>query len=267
MIGVFDSGIGGLTAAFTLSRLLPRTDIVYFGDTAHMPYGTRSEKTLICYAEDALRFLSSCGAERILAACGTVSSVVLPHIGKKSRIPLYGVVNPAAEAAADGKRILVLGTSATVRSHTFREAVTKRSPAAEVRELACPLFVAMAENGFTDIRRRSVILTVQDVLQPMADFSPDTVILGCTHFSLLSDAIRTVFPAARLIDSGAVAAYRMASTVRDGKENGNFTCYVSDGAAEFAEHAATMFGKQLGVAVREINLPCGDRYIKSADNK
>ncbi len=273
MIGVFDSGIGGLGALSTLRRLLPEADLIYFGDTARVPYGTRSTERICRYTEEALQFLSSMGANTVLAACGTVSSVALPRLFCPEPVPspcaafdlpyrpscLFGIVEPAIRAAVRYRRIAVLGTSATVRSHAFRRALIKQGATA-VFEHPCPLFVSLAENGFTDGEDAAVLSLVSRILSPVRAFSPDAVILGCTHFPYLSDAIAKVLPQAFLIDAGREAAETLAASFRESAEKKKDLCpdgagkerslsgaartlvYVSDNAEGFCQAAARFLG-------------------------
>ena len=225
MIGIFDSGLGGLTALCEARKLFRHTDLVYFGDTARCPYGVKSEKTLIRYTEEAITLLESYGADRILAACGTVSSVALPHLRHRTETKLYGVCEEGL-ADVSGEKIAVIATPATVRSHAFRNAIRKRLPNASVTETACPMFVAMVENGLCDPHDPVVRELVSRSLAPIKDDPPDTLVLGCTHFPLLSDAIKAVLPKARLYDVGKEAA--KALLPETDKESGNTLILLSD---------------------------------------
>lgn len=225
MIGIFDSGLGGLTALCESRKLLPRTDIVYFGDTARCPYGVKSEKTLLRYTEEAISLLKSYGADRILAACGTVSSVTLPRLRDRVTAKLYGVCEEGL-AEISGEKIAVIATPATVRSHAFRDAIKKRLPKASVTETACPMFVAMAENGLCDPHDPVVRELVSRSLAPIKEDPPDTLVLGCTHFPLLAGAIKAVLPKARLYDVGKEAAKSLLPETD--KETGNTLILLSD---------------------------------------
>lgn len=251
MIGVFDSGLGGLTALKELHALLPHTDLLYFGDTARMPYGGRSEKTLLRYTKEAVAFLVNAGASQILTACGTVSSVVLPFLRDASPVPLYGVVDAAARVA-NGRRIAVIATAATVRSHAFRDAIKKHHPSAAVCELACPLFAPMVENGLLSKDDPVVYELVRRALLPLRAFSPDTLVLGCTHFPLLSEVIKSVTAPARLIDVGKEAARTLLP--RTDKEEGRVRICVSEANPAFRETASLFLGGSINAAIEEVTL-------------
>ena len=217
-IGVFDSGLGGLTGFRALKRLLPDYPLVYFGDTARVPYGTKTESTIRRYARQDIRFLLSHSVSAILVACGTVSSVALPALKGAYPLPIIGVVEPAAEAAcrmASGGsgKVLVLGTEATVRSCAFEKAIRSRDSRLTVRQQACPLFVPLAENLHTKRGDPAATAVAHAYLDPYLDFRPDVILLGCTHFPLLSEIIRDVFPGPFLVSAGEEAAAETAKTV------------------------------------------------------
>ena len=264
MIGVFDSGLGGLTALSELHRRLPLTDLCYFGDTARMPYGTRSDGMICRYAEEAVDFLQRLGASRILAACGTVSSVALPRISLAGRPPVCGVIEPTV-AAAVGRRIAVLGTTATVGSHTFRDRLREKLPEAEIRELGCPLFVSLVENRLTGPGDPAVTELVFRTLSPLFDFSPDCVILGCTHFPLLQSSIRTVFPKARLVNSAGEAARYVARTEKlpPAGEWGRIRIFVSDRPETFRERAEAILGDRTAFTVEQISFDEKESIIRN----
>lgn len=251
MIGIFDSGLGGLTALKEVHALLPHTDLLYFGDTARMPYGGRSDKTLIRYTREAVSFLTRAGASRILAACGTVSSVVLPTLRDASPVPVYGVVDAAAKAA-NGRRIAVIATAATARSHAFRYAIRNYHPTSDVCELACPIFAPMVENGLFSPRDPVVCELVRRALLPLKDFLPDTVVLGCTHFPLLREAIENETKGAHLIDVGKEAA-RTLLPEKDA-ETGSVRICVSDANPAFRETARLFLGEELSFEIEEVVL-------------
>ena len=252
MIGVFDSGLGGLTALCELRRLRPDLDITYFGDTARVPYGTRSPDMICRWAEGALRFLASRGAEAILVACGTVSSVALPRLSEKFSIPLIGVVDPAAIVAyrLSRRRVIgVIGTEATVRSRAFESALHSLGRVATV-SVACPLFVSLAENGFTDPADPVTRAAAEHYLAPLRRAGIDIHILGCTHFPLLAPHIQRALPDVRLIGAGeAAAAALVAGNPRVG--HGELDVFVSDAPAHFAKEAARLLGAPLPVNVQK----------------
>ena len=251
MIGVFDSGLGGLTAILELRRLRPDLDIVFFADTARIPYGTRSHATVTRYAREALDFLSSKGADAILVACGTVSSVALPTLAPIFPLPLWGVVEPAAQIAyrvSQNKRIGIVATDATIRTHAFEDTLgTLGSVATWSR--ACPLFVSMVENGFTSPKDPVAKAAILHYLGDAKRADIDTLILGCTHFPLLAAAIHAYLPKVRLIGAGESAAHALCRTnPRVG--HGQLLMYVSDDPKDFRRRAEGFLGAPLPCTVQ-----------------
>lgn len=251
MIGIFDSGLGGLTALCEARRLLPQTDIVYFGDTARCPYGVKSEKTLLRYTEEAISLLESYGASRILAACGTVSSVALPHFRKSASAHLYGVCEEGLSHIS-GESIAVIATPATVRSHAFRDAIRARLPKARVFETACPLFVTMVENGLSDPRDPVVLELVSRSLAPIKESPPDTLVLGCTHFPLLADAIKAVLPDTLLYDVGKEAA--KALLPETDRERGKTLILLSDLDDGYEATVRRIIGSSTDAEIRAVSI-------------
>ncbi len=244
MIGIFDSGLGGLTALKELRALCPECDIVYFGDTGRVPYGTRSKEILYRYADEDIRFLLSKGAQRILAACGTVSSVALPVIEGDYPVSVTGVVKPAAReaaAATKNKKIGVIGTGATISSGAFSREISTLDPSIEVIEAACPLFVPLVENGFIGEECEITALAVAEYLSKIKDFGADVLILGCTHFPIISEHIaRYLGEGVTLINSGSAAAAELSREAGTERGTGKCEIYVSDSPASF-ETVAKMF--------------------------
>ncbi|MEA4832516.1 MAG: glutamate racemase [Oscillospiraceae bacterium] len=190
-IGVFDSGFGGLSAVRELVKLMPEEDIIYFGDTARVPYGTRSRETLLKYARQDAAFLMTHDVKLIVVACGTVSSIAFSALEASLPIPVIGVVKPAAEEAVNvtnNKKIAVWGTSATIKSASFVKALGLYS-GVEVCQVACPLLVPLVENGYIKQDSEITRLAIREYLMPVKDFGADTLILGCTHFPLISPLI------------------------------------------------------------------------------
>ena len=209
MIGIIDSGLGGLTAYKELHARLPDGDFVYFGDTGRVPYGSRSRELLIRYARQDIRFLLDRGADVILAACGTVSSVVLDVIRDEFSTPLFGVVDAsvrAALAATKNEKIGVIGTGATISSGAFEKKLTAADPRVVVTAAACPLFVPLVENGYIGRDCAVTRAVAADYLAPFSGAGIDTLILGCTHFPIIADIISDLLPGVTLINSGAAAA-------------------------------------------------------------
>ncbi len=247
MIGVFDSGLGGLTSLCELAALLPHEDIVYFGDTGRVPYGSKSEGTIIRYSIQNMNFLCGFGIEAALVACGTASSTALPTLREKFDIPVFGVIDAASREAVEATktgRVGVLGTATTVRNGAFERAIKSVNPRIDVTSVACPLFVHLVENGFTSPGDAVTLAAAERYLSSLKGSGIDTLILGCTHYPIISWAIEAVLPGIRLISSGKSAAAALASELRlrgGGEEgHGRIRCYVSDSPDDF-ESAAKVF--------------------------
>jgi len=212
-IGVFDSGVGGLTVLHALLDRIPDADYLYFGDTARLPYGSKSAATVVHYAMGAVRYLQEQGAEFLVIACNTATALALDQIKTSSLVEVIGVVEPGAEAAAKAttqRRVVVIGTEATVASHAYRRALETRNVA--VREKACPLLVPLVEEGWTE---HSVTEQVARIYLAEA-FSEDSrdadvLVLGCTHYPLLKPLLRRIAPAyVTIVDSAESTAHTVA---------------------------------------------------------
>ncbi len=262
-IGIFDSGLGGLTAMKELMSVLPSEDIVYFGDTGRVPYGNRSVDTIIKYAEQDVNFLLQHNVKAIIAACGTVSSVAtgLPHT---LEVPFTGVVKPTCEAAVKATkngRIGVIGTTATIGSHSYKKQIAELAPHIEVVEKDCPLFVPLVENGFTDPDDIIVHSVVERYVTELMEKSVDTVILGCTHYPLLKAAVsRIMGDGVTLIDSGRATALYTAELLKDKgllrEENreATYKFFVSDTPHNFESLAGIFLGRNIEKQVTQIDI-------------
>lgn len=262
-IGVFDSGLGGLTAVRELRRILPGEDLVYFGDTGRVPYGTRGTDVIVRYAKQDVAFLLSQNVKFIMAACGTVSSTLPDAYTAALPVPYLGVVRAAAAAAVRATktgRIGVLGTQATVRSGSYAAAVLSLLPAARITASACPLFVPLVENGYFGADNPVARLVAQDYLRDVRAAGVDTLILGCTHYPLLMPVIAALMgPDVTLIDPGretALEARRLlgaAGLLREG-ESGTARYYVSDTTESFARLSRQFLGEYAGGPVERISV-------------
>lgn len=191
-IGIFDSGVGGLTVVRAVRAALPGEDIVYLGDTARVPYGSKSPRTVERYSLACQRFLVERGVKLLLVACNTASANALPALVAASEVPVIGAVEPGAEAAlrvSPGGRIGVIGTLATVRSRAYERAIAERSPEAKVVALPCPLLVPLAEEGWTHGPIAALVARRYLIELFALDAGLDTIVLGCTHYPLLADEI------------------------------------------------------------------------------
>jgi glutamate racemase len=208
-IGIFDSGVGGLTVYRALHEHLPAEHFLYLGDTARVPYGTKSLQTVERYAIENSRFLEARGIKLLVVACNTASALALPAIRRSVGVEVVGVIEPGARASVQQSRtgrIGVIATEATVKSGAYSKAIARRAPESQVVERACPLFVSLAEEGWADTDvARSV---AEDYLKEIKRSGADTLVLGCTHYPILRGVIQeTVGGRVSLIDSGEAAAH------------------------------------------------------------
>ena len=212
-IGTFDSGVGGLTVLRELHRQLPREELVYLGDTARVPYGTKSPQTVARYAREAARFLVGQRVKLLVVACNTASAVALDDLAAVHRLPVVGVIEPGARRALEvtrSGRIGVIGTEGTIRSGAYERALRAGNPAVEVCAAPCPLLVPLAEEGWADhpIAR----LAAAEYLTPLLRQGIDTLVLGCTHYPLLKGTLQEVAgPGVQLIDSAEETAKTVAA--------------------------------------------------------
>ncbi len=229
MIGIFDSGLGGLTALKEVRRLIPGEDIVYFGDTGRVPYGSRSRETIIKYALQDMNFLMSKKVDAVLIACGTVSSTAIGVIrAEYPETPILGVVDSAAREAVritGNKKIGVIATATTIDSGAFRKKLLEADPGVQVYETACPLFVPLVENGFISDDDEVVRLVAERYLADIKASGADTLILGCTHYPLVKDEIQKHLPGVAIYDGGFGTAKQTRKRLTEcgllsGKESG-----------------------------------------------
>jgi glutamate racemase len=216
-IGVFDSGFGGLTVLKALLEVIPAADYVYFGDTARLPYGSKSVQTIARYAVEAAHFLESHGAQMLVIACNTATALALDRITTAAHVPVVGVVEPGAQAASattKNQKIVVIGTEATVSSHAYRRALEARGLRA--REKACPLLVPLVEEGWIDHPVTEQVARIY-LAEAFADgfHEADVLVLGCTHYPLLKGLLDRVTPAhISIVDSAESTAHAVASQLR-----------------------------------------------------
>lgn len=257
-IGVFDSGIGGLTVVRALTQSFPHENIVYFGDTARVPYGSKSPQVVREYAAQDIDFLLSNDVKMVVVACNTVSAVALDVVQKRARMPVVGVIAPgatAAVAATTKKRIGIIGTRATVNSKAYTHAVRQIDPDVQVFPQACPLFVSLAEEGWSD--HQATDLIAREYLFPLMLEKVDTLILGCTHYPVLRRAIAAATgPGVTLIDSGAATAAHVGAVLdsenlrNESTHKPNLRFFVSDIPAKFTEVGERFLGQRMGLVRR-----------------
>lgn len=268
-IGVFDSGLGGLSAVRQLIRLAPAEDIVFFGDTARVPYGGRPAETITRYALEDISFLLEQDVKMIVAACGTVSSTLPAALSARIPVLYTGVIEPTARAAAaatKNRRIGVIGTRATIKSGSFVRELERILPGVVTVPQACPMFVPLVENGCFARDCEPTRYFAREYLAPLIERQVDTVILGCTHYPLIRDIISDVLGAGvALIDSGyetaKAALAQLDGAQRRNPDGGRRRYYTSDSPDDFSTIAENFLGYPVHDEVGRVDL----RVVKTAD--
>jgi glutamate racemase len=265
-IGVFDSGVGGLTVLRALLARVPGEDYVYLGDTARLPYGTKSPGSIRQYSLQAARRLHDHGVKCLVVACNTASAIALDALAREfAPVPVIGVLEPGAAAACRATRsgrIAVLATESTVRGGAYQAAIARRRPDARVTARACPLFVALAEEGWTDgpVVEGTIHRYLDDLFAGEAAERPDTLLLGCTHFPVLASTLaRVLGPDVAIVDSAATTAVALEETLaghglaRDATGlRGRVRLLATDGAERFARVGGMFLGRDLEAGDVEI---------------
>jgi len=252
-IAIFDSGVGGLTVQKAILERLPGLDTVYLGDTARVPYGTKSPEVVTQYSLRNARFLveRAPAVELLVVACNTASAVALPALREQLRIPVLGVVEPGARVAARTSvtgRIGVIGTASTIASGAYQRAIRAARPAAEVVARACPLFVPLAEEGWTDPEDEVVRAVARRYLAPFVAAAVDTLVLGCTHYPLLAPAIAKELPGVTLVDSADAIAAEVAERLPATGTTSIHGFFVTDTPARFLSVAERFLGRPVMMA-------------------
>jgi glutamate racemase len=262
-IGVFDSGVGGLTVLRALIAALPQEDYLYLGDTARLPYGTKSPETVALYSQRAAAALVDRGIKALVVACNTASATALPGLREKfPALPVIGVIEPGAQAACEASvsgRIAVLATEGTVKGGAYQRAILALRPGAHVTQIAAQVFVALAEEGWSE---GEAVEAVTERYLAHLDARVDTVVLGCTHFPLLSGAItRQLGPTRRVVDSAATtarvtrAALTASGLTTTAAHSGNVRLLATDSPGRFARVGARFLGSSIAErAVESIDL-------------
>ena len=248
-IGVFDSGMGGLTVLKALRAELPEADFVYLGDTARLPYGTKTPETVRRYSGQAARLLVDRGVESLVIACNTASGLALQHLQEVlAPLPIFGVVEPGARAAAevmDESGVLVLATESTVAGGAYQASLSAIRSDAAIEARACPLWVTLAEQGITD-----GTLTQAIVEHDMREDGPKTVLLGCTHFPVFRDFLTEHYPNHRFVDSAATTAVavreELGPMLKNGEGEGSTHFLVTDGIERFSRVGSYFLGEEIG---------------------
>lgn len=252
-IGVFDSGIGGLTVAKSLFEILPNENIIYLGDTARLPYGTKSKDTVTRYSIEITKFLLNKNVKMIVVACNTASSVALPYLRKISDVSVIGVIKPGCKAAVsktNNFRIGVIGTLGTIQSYAYKTQIHKIDRDIEVFQKACSLFVQLAEDGWTE--NKIAALIAKEYLSEFKDLRIDTLILGCTHYPILKNTISKILgKKICLIDSGEETAKEVKrillqeKLLNTRKKKGQHKFYVTDFQKKFKEISERFLGQPI----------------------
>lgn len=262
-IGVFDSGVGGITAIKEIHELMPGENIVYFGDTGRVPYGSKSSDTILKYANQDISFLKSLGVKMIIAACGTVSSIIDIKTQNKE-LPFIGVVDPTCAMAikcTKNKKIGVIGTQTTIKSNSYNKCIRSIDKEIQVYQKSCPIFVPLIENGISSLPYEIVYGIVRENLNYFSQHNIDVLILGCTHYPIIENIISEVLgPKVKLINSGKEAAKYAESVLK--KKNlmcsrmsgGKYEFFVSDSIETFSETANKFLGYNIVKDVKEINI-------------
>lgn len=261
-IGVFDSGLGGLTAVKQIMQELPNESIIYFGDTGRVPYGTRSRDTILKYARGDIRFLKSFDVKVIVIACGTASSAALPMIKDEFDVPIVGVIDAAVYAAVratKNKKIGVIGTPGTIKSGEYEKQINEYDSTMQVYSKACPMFVPLVENGYFDTPVTKLI--VEEYLEEIRKEGVDTLILGCTHYPLLQKVIHEYMgDGVTLINSGAEVAKYLKKKL-DGEnahsestDEDRYRYYVSDDVSSFEELGGIFLEREINGQVTKIDI-------------
>ncbi|MDR0820366.1 MAG: glutamate racemase [Endomicrobium sp.] len=259
-IGIFDSGFGGLTVMFAITELLPLESLIYFGDTAHVPYGSKSKDIVIKYSKEITSFLMRCKVKLIVIACNTASAFALSILQKTLKVPVIGVIEPGSKVAvyaSKNKKIGVIGTEGTISSKSYLREINRISKS-EVYQQACPLFVPLVEEGWSSGEITDSI--VKKYIEPLLDKKIDTLVLGCTHYPLLRETLeKNVGGNVVLIDSAKAVAQEVKNILKkmcllaDVKGKKFLKFYVSDNPEKFQTIGSRFFSKKIS-GVKKIKL-------------
>ena len=250
-IGIFDSGIGGLTVVKEMRQILPNENIIYLGDTARLPYGTKSVDAIIEFSIENTDFLISRGAKYIIIACYSSASVALDIVRKHVSVPVIGVIQPGVEKAVQvtkNHKIGVIGTSLTIYSGAYEKAFRDLDEKCEVLGKACPLFVSVVEEGWLD--HQATELIAKDYLQPLIDDNIDTILLGCTHFPLLMPVLQRIMGKINYVDASRELGSKVAGELHSldlerSKKEGSLTIYLTDLSMNFKEIGERFLGEPM----------------------
>lgn len=248
-IGIFDSGIGGLTVVKSIKEAMPQENIIYFGDTAHVPYGTRSREQITQYVLSDVEFLTRFDLKAVVIACNTADSIARQKVEELyPDMPVFGVVEPAAIKAAKYGKIGIIATNATVHSGAYERSIRAINPGAEVISVACPLLVPLVENNRYKKDDKVIETVLREYLEPLKEKNIDCLVLGCTHYPLLRDIIEYIMPGIEIISSSDEAAKTLKyglekrGLLLESDKKGDSRYYVSDNPEGFIKSADTFLG-------------------------
>ena len=261
-IGIFDSGFGGLTVMSAINEVLPLENLIYFGDTAHVPYGSKSKNIVIRYSKEITSFLAKCKVKFIVVACNTASAFALPILKRTLKMPIIGVIKPGSKAAvfaSKNKKIGVIGTEGTINSRSYLQEINKIYRC-KVYQQACPLLVPLIEEGWNDDEITDSI--VKKYVKPLLDKQIDTLVLGCTHYPLLKKTLqKNLGEKIILIDSANATAYEVRDILNkkclfaDRRSKKFLRFYVSDNPDKFKMIGSRFFSKKI-FDVKKIKMTC-----------
>ena len=268
-IALFDSGLGGLTVARALKHHLPHESVVYFGDTARVPYGNKSSPTVLQFAEQNCRFLLRFDPKLVIVACNTASALALETLKRKFDVPMVGVVEPGADEAVrqgGGRSIAVLATEATVASEAYPRAINSLAAGTLVIQKQCPSLVALIEEG-RPADDTILMMLLAEYIDGVRELDPAVVLLGCTHYPLVAEAVQKLMPQAHVVDSADATARTVKKllTQQDAlspdHQAGRLRCYVSDNPQRFRE----VGGRFLGRPIRDVTWVTPEQFFGSDD--
>lgn len=259
-LGFFDSGVGGLTVVRAVQDLLPHEGVIYLGDTARLPYGSKSPETIRQFADEDVKFLLSKGVKAIVVACNTATAHALPALQQRYEIPIMGVILPGVEAVLadpNAERIGIIATRGTIGSHVYQHALATRRTGLMIHGIAAPLLVPLIEENWISENVTKQVL--QKYLQPLMDKGIDTLMLACTHYPLLVPVLKEVLPPeVRLVDSATTCAEHLKMMLEkidllsDGKEDGRLEIYLTDLSEQFEELATRFLKRPTGKIRRAV---------------
>mgnify|MGYP005842606279 CR=1 FL=1 len=247
-IGIFDSGVGGLTVVKEIRKYYPNLNIFYLGDTARLPYGDKSEETIINYSYKNAKFLLSFNVDLLVVACNTSSSLSLPFLEREFKIPIVGMIKPGASLAVKmtkNKKIGLIGTRATIRSLAYKREIEKIDKRVEVFDTACPLFVPLVEEGLFEDEVTEIV--ARRYLRDLGEKKIDTLILGCTHYPVLIPTLKKILPDVKIVTSGEATVIHLKDNfeLRKDCEEGNVKIFVTDTGTHFKEVAFRLLEEKI----------------------